>query len=126
MKKYFFLAFCAAAIASPVAQSCAVLNTINSTTLIKPQQTFILGEGEHPSYSVALTNVGTTLLIVTTTDRSGTTTPVANLKPNDKGSYKIPANTAAKIKNDGKVQGTVKIRAQGAVSFSNLSMGYDK
>lgn len=106
--------------ATSLLQSCG---TLSSTTYIDAEKSFVLGEGNHGSYTAKVKNAGTENIEVFAVNNAGITTSLGILKPNESGKYPVKKNTTVKFENKGSEQGVIKIRAKGD---TNLSMGYSK
>ena len=64
-------------------QSCAFLS---SGTIIGPNKTFILGEGNHQAYSITLENIGSKEVEILTQEKGKTLTAIGIIKKNEKSS----------------------------------------
>ena len=100
-------------------QSCAFLL---SGTIIGPNKTFILGEGNHQAYSVTLENIGSKEVEILTQEKGKALTAIGIIKKNEKSSYNIPENTTVYLRNANKITAVrLKVNLNGN---SNLSMNY--
>ena len=100
-------------------QSCAFLL---SGTIIGPNKTFILGEGNHQAYSVTLENIGSKEVEILTQEKGETLLAIGIIKKNEKSSYNILENTTVYLRNANKITAArLKVNLNGT---SNLSMNY--
>ncbi len=107
------------AIVSFIFQSCA---TLTSQTIIEPNKTFILGEGNHLGYTAEVKNTGSVEFEIFKRELEGEKIRVGILKVNQAETYEIPRNTMVYFQNQSKFkQVKVNIKLKGT---SNLTMGY--
>ncbi len=97
--------------------SCA----LKSTTLIKPNESFLLGNNEHGNFSVRLKNASSGKLTIWQTPIDGGQHSPLNVEPNKTVKVKVPSNTALRIENKNSNQATIELEVKGDVG---LSMGF--
>jgi hypothetical protein len=103
--------------------SCIPFQTLNSTTYIKPNDSFILGNNVHGRFSVRVTNTSVTPITLWQCPIEGGKHSPKTLEPAATVKVKVDKNTALKIENDTQEQVAVKLKVHGA---TNLSMEYEK
>lgn len=113
MKYLFFL------VALTTLFSCG---TLHSTTYIDPEKSFVLGEGNHGSYSAKIKNAGAGDIEVIKSDLGGNQTSLGILKKGASAEYSVPKNTTVRFKNLSDKEGEIKIKLRGD---TGLSMGYE-
>jgi uncharacterized protein YcfL len=99
--------------------SCA----LNSTTYIKPNDAFILGDNPHNSFKVKLKNVSESDIEVYQKSKIDEKLNVQIVKPNDFVTVNVKENTAIVIQNSSNDTATVRLKVTGDL---NLSMNYKK
>lgn len=105
-------------------QACQVFQSLSSTTYIAPNQSFVLGQGKHGSYSATIKNVGNDLIEVIQVDEQGVKNSLGTLQIGEKKSYQVNPNHTIIFKNRStQKQGIVEIFGRGDTS---LSMGYQE
>lgn len=92
--------------------------TLNSTTYIEPQKSFVLGEGMHRSYSAKIKNTGDGDVEVTQADISGTQTSLGILKKGASSEYSVSKNTSVRFKNVSDKKGEINIKLKGNTDLS--------
>ncbi len=114
MKKYFcvFLLI--------IFNSCA---TLTSNTIIKANDSFILGNNPHGTFKVKLENVSKNNLEIYHAPIAGGKHSTVIIKPKEKVSLKVDANTALFIQNKSNEEASVNLKVTGDLE---LSMGYQK
>lgn len=101
--------------------SCSVFGSLTSNTIIKANESFVLGNNEHGSFSVKLKNVSNhDLKIVLAPITGGTHSPVV-VKPKETIRVKADRNTALRIENLSNEEASVDLYVTGD---TGLSMGY--
>jgi hypothetical protein len=100
--------------------SCA---SLTSTTFIKPNESFVLGDNEHGSFSVRLKNISPNKLELWKAPIDGGRHSPVNVEPNETVKVKVPKNTALRIDNKNATEASVELLVKGDVG---LSMGYKK
>ncbi len=95
--------------------------TLTSNTVIKPNDSFILGNNEHGSFKVKLKNVSTNDLTVYLAPIKGGTHSPQVVKPNQSVSVKVDKNTALIVNNKSNETTSVDLKV---VGDTGLSMGY--
>jgi hypothetical protein len=101
--------------------SVNLFDTLTSTTYIEQNQSFVLGEGKHGSYSAKIVNKGKVDVEVFTAVEDEERKSAGVLKPNDKANFTVLKNTKVIFKNLGNETATIGIKLSGE---TNLSMGY--
>jgi hypothetical protein len=103
-----------------ILSACA---TLTSNTIIKANDSFILGNNQHGIFKVKLENVSKNNLEVYHAPIAGGKHSTVIVKPNDKVSLKVDANTALFIQNKSNDEASVNLKVRGD---TGLSMGYQK
>ena len=101
-----------------VGASC---KTLTSTTYIKSNDAFILGNNEHGEFSVRLKNVSPNDLELWRTPIEGGKHSPLKVKPNETVKVSVEKNTALRIENKTNEAATVELLVKGD---TGLSMGY--
>lgn len=101
--------------------SCSIFRTLTSVTTIEPNNSFVLGQGEHGSYTVHLENTSKYNLNLILTNLEGISTAPTIVKANEKTTLKVDKNTKLTIENNSNSKVNVKLLVKGD---TNLSMGY--
>lgn len=99
----------------------ALFDSLTSTTVIEPNQSFVLGEGRHGGYNVKVVNKGKTEVEIFSAAENEEKKSLAVLKPKQKGEFKIAENMQVIFKNLGSETAVIGINLTGDTS---LSMGY--
>ena len=95
--------------------------SLTSTTMIKPNDAFVLGNNEHGSFTVKLKNISDNdLKLWQAPIEGGRHSPVV-VKPNNKVKVKVARNTALRIENNATTEASVELVVTGD---TGLSMGY--
>ncbi len=110
-------------IASLAFFGCSVFGSLTSTTTISPQNSFVLGNNEHGTFSVKLTNVSNQPLQVELQPIGKTATTLQTVQPNETVKVTVPQNTAIIIKNNSSDIANVQLKVNGD---TGLSMTYKK
>lgn len=101
--------------------SCSLFTSLTSTTYIKANESFVLGNNEHGAFNIKLKNNSNhTLKIIMAPIEGGTHSPVL-VNPNETIYVKTEKNTAAIIENKSDDPASVAIHITGD---TGLSMGY--
>ena len=95
--------------------------SLTSNTIIKPNESFVLGNNEHGSFKVKLKNVSKNNLEVYHAPIEGGKHSSQKVKPNDYATFKVDRNTALIINNASKDTASVDLKVTGD---TGLSMGY--
>lgn len=96
--------------------------SLRSTTYIKAQDSFILGNNEHGQFSVKLKNASTSNVEVWEAPINGGRHSQVIVKPNETVKVKVDKNTALRIQNKSNdEQAAVELHVKGD---TGLSMGY--
>lgn len=119
MKKRFALFFAM----SFFFASCNLLQfqTLHSTTTIKANDAFILGNNKHGKFSVRLKNISNTEITIWQVPIAGGQHSPLKLGAQQKASLKVDRNTALRIENPSSAQIDVELIVTGDIG---LSMGY--
>lgn len=101
--------------------SCSVFGSLTSNTIIKPNESFVLGNNEHGTFKVKLKNVSNhDLKIIMAPITGGTHSPII-VTPNETVTVKAERNTAIVIENKSNESASVDLYVTGD---TGLSMGY--
>jgi hypothetical protein len=100
------------------AASC---RTLHSNTAIKPNDSFVLGNNEHGSFKVKLTNTSKNDLEVYMAPVAGGSHSRKTVKQNESISVKVEKNTALIVDNKSTDTASVNLKVKGDLG---LSMGY--
>jgi hypothetical protein len=103
--------------------SCSLFKTLTSNTLIEGNNSFILGNNEHGTFSVKLKNVSSEVLEVFEAPIAGGKHSTVMVKPNQTVKVDVDKNTALHIKNNSSKKVNVELLVTGD---TGLSMGYNK
>ena len=95
--------------------------SLTSNTIIKPKDSFVLGNNQHGSFKVKLKNVSKNNLEVYHAPITGGKHSSQNVKPNEYATVKVDRNTALIISNASKDTASVDLKVTGDIG---LSMGY--
>lgn len=95
--------------------------TLTSTTYIKGNDAFILGNNTHGEFSVKLKNASATNLELWRTPIAGGKHSPVTVKPNETVKVNVEKDTALRIENTATEQATVELHVKGD---TGLSMGY--
>ncbi|WP_298221162.1 hypothetical protein [Flavobacterium sp.] len=97
--------------------------SLTSNTIIKPNDSFVLGNNEHGSFKVKLKNVSKNNIEVYHAPIAGGKHSSQKVKPNESATVKVDRNTALIINNTSKDTASVDLKVTGDIG---LSMGYSK
>jgi hypothetical protein len=103
-------------------QSCSIFGVLTSQTTIDPEKSFVLGEGQHGSYTAVIqntTNIPVEVFIQKY--QSEVSTSLGVLYNGDKQEYSVAKDNRVSFKNLGKRVAVINIKLNGD---TNLSMGY--
>lgn len=103
------------------ASACLPFKTLNSTTYIKANDAFILGNNEHGVFRITLTNDSPSELILWKSPLAGGNHSPITLQSKESLKLTVEKNTALRIENPSKEEATVKLVVKGD---TGLSMGY--
>ena len=103
--------------------SCSMFKTVTSNTTITPQNSFILGNNEHGSFTVKLKNVSKNDVVLHRAPIAGGNHSYVTVKPTETVKVNVEANTALVIKNKSNDTASVDLYIKGD---TGLSMGYKK
>ncbi|HLO52847.1 MAG TPA: hypothetical protein VK169_01090 [Saprospiraceae bacterium] len=95
--------------------------SLTSTTYIKPNESFVLGNNQHGKFSVKLKNISTTNLTIWLMPLDGGKHSPIDIKPNETVKVKVDKNTALTIENNHPSEASVELVVKGD---TGLSMGY--
>jgi hypothetical protein len=101
--------------------SCSIFGSLHSTTSIKPNDSFVLGNNEHGSFKVVLKNISNHDLRLVMAPVSGGTHSPLIVTPNETVKVKTDKNTALIIENKSTEPANVALKVTGDIG---LSMGY--
>jgi PBP1b-binding outer membrane lipoprotein LpoB len=97
--------------------------SLTSNTIIKPKDSFVLGNNQHGSFKVKLKNVSKNNLEVYQAPIEGGKHSFQKVKPNEYTNVKVDRNTALIINNMSKDTASVNLKVTGDL---NLGMTYQK
>ena len=103
--------------------SCSMFKTVTSNTVISPQNSFILGNNEHGSFTVKLKNVSKNDVVLYRAPITGGNHSYVTVKPTETVKVNVEANTALIIENKSNDTASVDLYIKGD---TGLSMGYKK
>ncbi len=95
--------------------------SLTSTTLIKPNDSFILGKNAHGRFSVKLKNLSENDLTIWKVPMDGGQHSPTKVQPNETLKVKVERNTGLKIENNNEAEANVFLVVKGD---TGLSMGY--
>lgn len=95
--------------------------SLTSTTYIKGNEAFVLGNNKHGEFSVKLKNASENNLQLWKAPVNGGQHSPLTVKPNETVKLSVEKNTALKIENKANEQATVELLVKGD---TGLSMGY--
>lgn len=95
-----------------------------SRTIINPRETFILGDGNHGSYSASIFNDCNVPVKIYTANRDSLQEMITILEPGQQASLEIGADQKVMVKNENQKQAVVKLRLKPTQKTGSLSMGY--
>ncbi|MGS0748954.1 hypothetical protein [Halpernia sp. GG3] len=97
--------------------------SLTSNTVIKPNDSFVLGKNEHGNFKVKLKNVSKNDIEIHQEPNDGGKHSFQKVKPNELITIKIDKNTALIFANATKDTASVDLKVTGD---TGLSMGYKK
>lgn len=103
--------------------SCIPFRTLNSTTNIKPKESFLLGNNAHGKFSAKVTNTSITPITLWKCPIEGGRHSTVTLDPSSTIKVNVEKNTAFRIENDSEEEISIQLKVSGDVG---LSMGYQK
>ncbi len=95
--------------------------SLTSNTIIKPNDSFVLGNNQHGSFKVKLKNVSQNSIEVYHAPIEGGRHSSQKVKPNEYATVKVDRNTALIINNASKDTASIDLKVTGD---TGLSMGY--
>lgn len=95
--------------------------SLTSNTIIKPNDSFVLGNNQHGSFKVKLKNVSRNNLEIFQAPVDGGKHSMKKIKPNQSATVEVDRNTALVISNMSKDTASVDLKVTGD---TGLSMGY--
>ena len=101
--------------------SCSMFKTVTSNTTITPQNSFILGNNEHGSFTVKLKNVSKNDVVLHRTPITGGNHSFITVKPTETVKVNVESNTALIIENKSNDTASVDLYIKGD---TGLSMGF--
>jgi hypothetical protein len=103
--------------------SCLPFNSLNSTTNIKANDEFILGNNIHGKFYANVTNISNYEIIIWQYPNDGGRHSPITLKPSMSAKVKVDKNTSLRFENHSNEEVAVKLKVKGDLG---LSMGYKK
>jgi hypothetical protein len=101
--------------------SCLTFKTLNSTTNIKPNDTFILGNNEHGKFYVYVTNTSNYEITIWQYPLTGGRHSPLILKGLSSAKILVDKNTSLRFENITSEEVAIKLKVKGDLG---LSMGY--
>ena len=101
--------------------SCGVSKSLKSTTYIKANEAFILGNNEHGKFTTHVTNTSNVDITIWQYPINGGRHSPVTLNSHSRTKVNVDRNTALRIENKSSDQIAVKLKVKGDVG---LSMGY--
>jgi len=101
--------------------ACIPFKTLKSTTYIKANDAFVLGNNKHQKFSTKLTNTSLNDIAIWECPIDGGRHSPVTVKPNQTVKIKVDKNTALFIENPSNSEGSVLLNVKGD---TGLSMGY--
>lgn len=118
MKKILFVAVAC----STLFTSCMKpFSSLKSTTSIKANESFVLGNNQHKMFSVKLKNVSPNSVVLWQAPLDGGQHSPLDVQPNETVKLKVERNTALRIENKAQAPAVVELLVKGD---TGLSMGY--
>jgi hypothetical protein len=105
--------------------SCLPVKILNSTTYIKANDEFILGNNIHGKFYADVTNASNFDLIIWQYPNDGGRHSPLTLKPSMSTKVNVDENTSLRIENHSNEEVTVKLKVK-VIGNKGLSMGYKK
>ena len=103
--------------------SCSMFKSVTSNTIITPQNSFVLGNNEHGTFSVKLKNVSKNEVVTHRAPIEGGKHSYVTVQPNETVNVQVESNTALVIENKTNDTASVDLIIKGD---TGLSMGYKK
>lgn len=103
--------------------SCLPFNSLNSTTNIKANDEFILGNNMHGKFYANVTNISNFEIFIWQYPNDGGRHSPINLKPYMSARVTVDKNTSLRFENHSNEEVAVKLKVKGDLG---LSMGYKK
>jgi len=103
--------------------SCSMFKTVTSNTIITPQNSFVLGNNKHGSFTVKLKNVSNNEVVLHRAPITGGNHSYVTVKPTETVKVDVESNTALIIENKSNDTASVDLYIKGD---TGLSMGYKK
>lgn len=101
--------------------SCLPFKSLNSTTFIKANDVFILGNNVHGKFYINVTNTSNVELQIWQYPIDGGRHSPINLKPSSSVKVNVDKNTSLRIENNNNEEVSLKLKVKGD---TGLSMGY--
>ncbi len=101
--------------------SCLPFKSLNSTTFIKANDVFILGNNVHGKFYINVTNTSNVELQIWQYPIDGGRHSPINLKPSSSVKVNVDKNTSLRIENNNNQEVSLKLKVKGD---TGLSMGY--
>jgi len=103
--------------------SCLPFKSLNSTTNIKANDEFILGNNVHGKFYADVTNISKFEIIFWQYPNDGGRHSPITLKPSMNAKVTVDKNTSLRFENHSKEEVAIKLKVKGDIG---LSMGYKK
>ena len=101
--------------------SCSLFNSLNSTTYIKANDEFILGNNVHGKFYASITNTSNFEVTIWQYPNNGGRHSPITLKPSLCVQVTVDKNTSLRIENNSNEEVAIKLKVKGDIG---LSMGY--
>jgi len=95
--------------------------TLTSTTTIQPNNSFVLGNNEHGTFSARLKNISNNNIVVHLAPIAGGTHSYVTVKPRETVNVSVDKNTALIVGNNNNEVANVELKV---IGDTGLSMGY--
>lgn len=103
--------------------SCLPFKSLNSTTYIKANDEFILGNNVHGKFYAKVTNISNYEITIWQYPNDGGRHSPLSLKPYMNAKVAVDKNTSLRFENHSKEEVAIKLKVKGDLG---LSMGYKK
>ena len=103
--------------------SCSMFKSVTSNTTITPQNSFVLGNNEHGTFSVKLKNLSKNEVVLHRSPIAGGNHSYVTVQPNETVKVNVEENTSLVVENNTNDTASVDLYIKGD---TGLSMGYKK
>ena len=98
--------------------SCSVFSSLTSNTIIKPNDSFLLGNNQHGKFQITLKNVSNHDIQIYCAPIAGGTHSRQLVKVNQVVFTKVDSNTALVIENKSTEQASVNLKVKGDLGLA--------